>query len=122
MGKCYPGEDDLAIARAILMYLSLGNLRDANKLMEEVEKEMQAKHLGFPQSELMQFVNYLLLTVQRDALPLFNMLRQSYKSSIDRDPLLNELLDEIAKKFYGVQRKNPLQGMFGDIFKMIGGE
>ncbi|XP_075086822.1 protein GET4-like [Nicotiana tabacum] len=122
MGKCYPGEDDLAIARAILMYLSLGNLRDANKLMEEVEKEMEAKHLGFPQSELMQFVNYLLLTVQRDALPLFNMLRQSYKSSIDRDPLLNELLDEIAKKFYGVQRKNPLQGMFGDIFKMIGGE
>ncbi|OIS97765.1 PREDICTED: Golgi to ER traffic protein 4 homolog [Nicotiana attenuata] len=122
MGKCYPGEDDLAIARAILMYLSLGNLRDANKLMEEVEKEMEAKHLGFPQSELMQFVNYLLLTLQRDALPLFNMLRQSYKSSIDRDPLLNELLDEIAKKFYGVQRKNPLQGMFGDIFKMMGGE
>lgn len=122
MGKCYPGEDDLAIARAILMYLSLGNLRDANKLMEEVEKEMEAKHLGFPQSELMQFVNYLLLTLQRDALPLFNMLRQSYKSSIDRDPLLNELLDEIAKKFYGVQRKNPLQGIFGDIFKMMGGE
>ncbi|KAK6781890.1 hypothetical protein RDI58_019686 [Solanum bulbocastanum] len=122
MGKCYPGEDDLAIARAILMYLSLGNLRDANKLMDEVEKEMQSKHLDFPQSELMQFVNYLLLTLQRDALPLFNMLRQNYKSSIDRDPLFNELLDEVAKKFYGVQRKSPLQGMFGDIFKMMGGE
>ncbi|PHU09140.1 hypothetical protein BC332_21000 [Capsicum chinense] len=118
MGKCYPGEDDLAIARAILMYLSLGNLRDANKLMDEVEKEMQSKNLDFPLSELMQFVNYLLLTLQRDALPLFNMLRQSYKSSTERDPLFNELLDEVAKKFYGVQRKNPLQGMFGDIFKV----
>ncbi|XP_016537545.1 protein GET4 isoform X2 [Capsicum annuum] len=122
MGKCYPGEDDLAIARAILMYLSLGNLRDANKLMDEVEKEMQSKNLDFPLSELMQFVNYLLLTLQRDALPLFNMLRQSYKSSMERDPLFNELLDEVAKKFYGVQRKNPLQGMFGDIFKMMGDE
>jgi hypothetical protein len=46
------------------------------------------------------------------------MLRVKYKSSIDRDQLLNELLDEIAERFYGVQRKNPLQGMFGDIFKV----
>ncbi|CAB4270592.1 unnamed protein product [Prunus armeniaca] len=76
MGKCYPGEDDLAIARAILMLL-------------------------------------------RDALPLFNMLRAKYKSSLDREPTFHELLDEIAEKFYGVRRRNPLQGMgmFGEIFK-----
>ncbi|KAI8563873.1 hypothetical protein RHMOL_Rhmol03G0143100 [Rhododendron molle] len=80
MGKCYPGEDDVAIARAILM-------------------------------------------LQRDALPLFNMLRQTYKSSIDREPVFNELLDVIAEKFYEVPRRNPLmQGMFGDIFKMMGGD
>lgn len=30
-----------------------------------------------------------------------------------------QLLDEIAERFYGVQRKNPMQGMFGDIFKVI---
>lgn len=122
MGKCYPGEDDLAVARAILMYLSLGNLRDANGLMDEVKKQMQSKELDFPQSELLQFINYLLLTLQRDALPLFNMLRQNYKSSIEREPIFHELLDEIAEKFYGVRRRNPLQGMFGDIFKMMGGE
>ena len=27
------------------------------------------------------------------------------------------MLDDIAEKFYGVQRKNPM-GMFGDIFKV----
>lgn len=27
------------------------------------------------------------------------------------------MLDEIAQKFYGVQRRNPM-GMFGDIFKV----
>ncbi|KAL3506995.1 hypothetical protein ACH5RR_032377 [Cinchona calisaya] len=122
MGKCYPCEDDLAIARATLMFLSLGNLRDANALVDEVKKQVLSKNLDFPQSELIQFINYLLLTLQRDALPLFNMLRQSYKSSIEREPIFNELLDEIAEKFYGVRRRNPLQGMFGDLFKMMGGE
>ncbi|KAL2487647.1 hypothetical protein Fot_40939 [Forsythia ovata] len=121
MGKCYPGEDDLAIARAVLMYLSLGNLRDANTLLDEVKKQVQSREVEFPRTELMQLTNYLLQTLQRDALPLFNMLRQRYKSSIDKEPVFNEFLDEIAEKFYGVQRRNPMQGMFGDIFKMMAG-
>nr|XP_011469680.1 PREDICTED: Golgi to ER traffic protein 4 homolog isoform X2 [Fragaria vesca subsp. vesca] len=81
MGKCYPGEDDVAIARAVLMML-------------------------------------------RDAFPIFNMLRSNFKSSLDREPSFHELLDEIAEKFYGVRRRNPLQGMgmFGEIFKMMGGD
>ncbi|XP_068642538.1 protein GET4-like isoform X2 [Aristolochia californica] len=78
MGKCYPGEDDLAIARAVLM-------------------------------------------LERDALPLFRILRQNFKSSIEREPAFDELLDEIAERFYGVRRKSGL-GMFGDLFKMMGGE
>ncbi|KAL5569256.1 hypothetical protein UlMin_025831 [Ulmus minor] len=122
MGKCYPEEDDLAIARAILMYLSSGNLRDANLLMDELKKQVEDKQFEFPESDLTQFVTFLLPTLQRDALPLFKMLRVNYKSSIDRDPAFNELLDEIAEKFYGVRRRNPLQGMFGDIFKMMGAE
>jgi len=122
MGKCYPGEDDLAIARAILMYLAMGNLRDANYLMDEIKKQLESNQLDFPQSDLIQFIIYLLQTLQRDALPLFNMLRASYKTSIEREPAFNELLDEIVAKFYGVRRRNPLQGVFGDIFKMMGGE
>ncbi|KAK9913298.1 hypothetical protein M0R45_037120 [Rubus argutus] len=124
MGKCYPGEDDLAIARAVLMYLSLGNLRDANILMDEIKKQVESKKLEFPKSDLMQFINYLLQTLLRDAFPLFNMLRSNYKSTLDREPAFNELLDEIAEKFYGVRRRNPLQGMgmFGEIFKMMGGD
>ncbi|KAI3520218.1 hypothetical protein L1887_09497 [Cichorium endivia] len=118
MGKCYPGEDDLAIARAVLMYLSIGNLRDANNIMDETKKLAWAKELEFPESELMRFIDYLLQTLMRDALPLFNMLRQKFNSSIDRDPMFNELLEDIGEKFYGVRRKNPLQGMFGDLFKM----
>ncbi|XP_057476825.1 protein GET4-like [Actinidia eriantha] len=122
MGKCYPGEDDIAIARSVFMYLSLGNLRDANYLMDELKKQVKGKEVDFPQSDLIQFISYLLQTLQRDALPLFNMLRQTYKSSIDREPVFNELLDVIGEKFYGVQRRNPLQGIFGDMFKMMGSD
>ncbi|KAF5947987.1 hypothetical protein HYC85_013944 [Camellia sinensis] len=65
MGKCYPGEDDLAIARAILLYLSLGNLRDANCLLDEVKKQVKAnKQLEFPSSDLIQFISYLLQTMK----------------------------------------------------------
>ncbi|KAI9124630.1 hypothetical protein K1719_004552 [Acacia pycnantha] len=121
MGKCYPGEDDLAIARAVLRYLSSGNLRDANILMEEIKNAVASKEIKFPQTDLMQFISFLLQTLERDALPLFNMLRSNYKSSIDREPAFNEMLDDIAEKFYGVQRKNPM-GMFGDIFKLMGAD
>ncbi|KAI4346375.1 hypothetical protein L6164_007274 [Bauhinia variegata] len=76
MGKCYPGEDDLAIAQAVLR-------------------------------------------MERDALPLFNMLTVKYKSTIDREPAFNDMLDEIVERFYGVQRRNPM-GVFGDMFKMMG--
>nr|XP_025621266.1 Golgi to ER traffic protein 4 homolog isoform X2 [Arachis hypogaea] len=119
LGKCYPGEDDLAIARAVLRFLCQGNLRDANLLVEEVKTQIESTEIEFPKSELMQFITYLLQTMERDALPLFNMLRVNYKSSIDREPAFHEMLDDIAEKFFGVQRRNPM-GMFGDIFKLMG--
>ncbi|KAK7343831.1 hypothetical protein VNO77_12884 [Canavalia gladiata] len=121
LGKCYPGEDDLAIARAVLRYVSSGNLKDANILMEEIKKQVQTAEIELPKTELMQFINFLLPTLERDALPLFNMLRAKFKASIDREPAFNEMLDDIAEKFYGLQRRNPM-GMFGDIFKLMGAE
>ncbi|XP_011628931.1 Golgi to ER traffic protein 4 homolog isoform X1 [Amborella trichopoda] len=123
MGKCYPGEDDLAIVRSVLMYLSLGNLRDANLLIDELRKQLASKQLDFPLTDLTQFVIYLLQTLERDALPLFRILRQNYRTSISRDPSFEELLDDIAERFYGVRRRSGgLHGMLGDFFKMMGGE
>ncbi|XVE68966.1 hypothetical protein DITRI_Ditri09bG0112600 [Diplodiscus trichospermus] len=119
MGKCYPGEDDMAVARAVLLYLSMGNLRDANCLVDELKRQVASPELEFPQSDLIQFITFLLLTLERDALPVFNMLRVNYKSSIDREPAFNELLDIVAEKFYGVHRRNSLEGMFGDLLKMM---
>lgn len=43
-------------------YLSQGNLRDANILMDEIKQQLELGELELPQSELMQFIEYLLLT------------------------------------------------------------
>ncbi|KAJ4789345.1 Golgi to ER traffic protein 4 [Rhynchospora pubera] len=119
MSKCYPEEDDVAIARGVLMYLSQGNLRDANILMDEIKHLLELDELDLPQSELMQFIEYLLLTLERDAYPLMKVLRQNFKSSIERDPLFDESLDEIAERFYNVKRRSGgIQGLLGDLFKM----
>ncbi|KAK9018741.1 hypothetical protein V6N11_033788 [Hibiscus sabdariffa] len=119
MSKCYPGEDDIAIARAILMYLSLGNLQDANSLMDELRKQLQSHEMDFPVSDLIKFINLLLLTLEKETLQLFTAMRIKYNDSVDRDHAFKELLDEIAEKFYGVQRRDPFQDMFGDMLKVI---
>lgn len=119
MHQCYPSEGDLVIARAIFLYLTLGNLRDANRLYDAVKRRLTDNSEEFPDSPLMHFVKFLLATLERDALPLFRMLRQKYKPSLDRDPSFDEYLDEIAERFYNVPRRNGMQGMLGDFMKMF---
>ncbi|KAG8046008.1 hypothetical protein GUJ93_ZPchr0008g12867 [Zizania palustris] len=118
MGKCYPGEDDTAIARGVLMYISQGNLKDANLLIDELKEQLKSADLEFPKTDLIQFIKYLLPTLERDAYPLFRTLRQKYKTSTNRDPVFEELLDEIAAKFYDIRHQNPLEGLFGDMFRI----
>lgn len=43
-------------------YLALGNLRDANHLIDELKKQEEHGELEFPDSELIEFIIYLLLT------------------------------------------------------------
>jgi hypothetical protein len=59
MDKCYPCEVDLVVARAILQYLTLGYLKDANILWDKVKDAAPEK---FPDSPLLHFVKFLLQT------------------------------------------------------------
>ena len=38
----------------------MGNLRDANYLMDEVKKQVESTELDLSKSDLMQFITYLL--------------------------------------------------------------
>jgi hypothetical protein len=100
--------------------LSLGNLRDANLLWDAVKQSLSDSSKEFPDTPLMHFIRFLLSTLERDALPLFRILRQKYKPSIDRDPTFDEYMDEIGERFYGLQRRNGgMQGMLSDFIKMF---
>lgn len=78
--KAGPKEEiDLHLARSVLLLLCLENLRDANAFNKGF-------HAEFPElkTPLTQFIDYLLRTLERDAYPLFQTLRQKYAPSIAR--------------------------------------
>jgi hypothetical protein len=67
---------------------------------------------------LVHFLRFLLLTLERDAAPLFTLLRTRYASaSVGRDPSLSALLDRIGERFYSIAApKNLLSSMMDGLF------
>jgi len=89
-------EQDLVITRAVLQYLCFGNLKDANTIFQQFVKGIK----NLPQTPLLNFVQFLLLTLERDALPLFETLRSKYRPSLERDPTFQLYLNEVASVFF----------------------
>lgn len=84
--EVYPSEKDLLITRAVLMYLCLQNLKDANIIYSLFKNRYPA--LDTP---LFNYTRFLLLTLERDALPLFDLLRGTYQKSLQRDPTFTQV-------------------------------
>ncbi len=81
--QVYPSEKDLTITRGVLQLLTLGNLKDANYVFDKL---LQKWGTNLPQTPLINFTKFLLLTLEREAYPLFQLLSQKYALSLDRDP------------------------------------
>lgn len=117
----FPGEADLFYTRPTLMLLALGNLKMANAFFAsytELLTEAQRK------APLHNFCRFLLLTLERDALTLFNQLRTSYAPSLQRDPAFGPYLDQIALIFYNVKKpteQGGINGLMGSLFKSLMG-
>jgi len=108
----YSSESDLFLGRAVFQYLSLSNLRDANILFAETSKHIKGN------TPLMNFVRFLLLTLEYNAYPLFEILLQKYLLSLTRDPSFLQYLDHIAQVFYGMKPRSSstTTGGFGNFF------
>lgn len=130
----YAYEHDLIFARATFQYipieshfqkknnsflfskkrfLCLQDLSGASKLYHEVTSWPST-----PQTPLLNFLKFLILTLQRDALPLFQMLKMKYKPSLERDSSFNEYLDAIGQVFYGLKPQG-VSGFLGMIKSMF---
>ncbi|CAI5740694.1 unnamed protein product [Peronospora destructor] len=113
----YPSESDLYLTRAVLQLLSLENLRDANKVYESYVTKCNSagRPVDLP---LFNFTRFLLLTLERDALPLFQMLEERYAPALARDTSLKSYLSIIAQKFYGLQ---PPRSGLSSLLEMFSG-
>lgn len=111
------GEADLFAARATIQYLALSNLKDANLFWEAI-RELYTTESWSLDSPLAHFVNFLLKTCERDAAPLFRLLKQQYAVSLARDPQLQTYLDKVGEVFFGIPVS---QGMFGDLLNLTKG-
>ncbi|CAI5716710.1 unnamed protein product [Hyaloperonospora brassicae] len=113
----YPSESDLYLARAVLQLLSLENLRDANKVYEAyvAKCEHAGRAVDLP---LINFTRFLLLTLERDALPLFQMLQERYALALARDSSLKSYLGIIGQRFYGLQ---PPRSGLSSLLEMFSG-
>jgi hypothetical protein len=66
------------------------------------------------------FYIFVSQTCERDAPPLFEMLREKYAVALERDPAFSTLLDRIGKVFFNIKpQATGLQGLLGDL---LGGE
>ena len=73
-------EQDLHLTRAILQILCFENLRDANAVRTKFLEALP--ELDTP---LVRFTGFLLKTLERDAYPLFQNLRNKYAQALARD-------------------------------------
>eukprot|EP01117_Protostelium_nocturnum_P014151 TRINITY_DN5350_c0_g1_i4.p1 TRINITY_DN5350_c0_g1~~TRINITY_DN5350_c0_g1_i4.p1 ORF type:complete len:342 (+),score=81.49 TRINITY_DN5350_c0_g1_i4:91-1116(+) len=114
----YPSERDLFLARSVLQYLSLGNLKDANALYTQFL--MILPEDSCPRTPLIHFIRFLLLTVERDAYSLFQKIKESYKPSLLRDPSFLNYLDQIALVFFKVEPPKPqANNLFSGLFRSL---
>ena len=106
----YPNQDqgllrDRALTVAIVNFLSLENLRDANEMYSFYIAELKSKSFS-THGELLTFCDYLLQTCRRDAQKLFKQIVNAYAAKLDFDPTVPDMLmGPIAQRFFGIQPK-----------------
>eukprot|EP01119_Soliformovum_irregulare_P013419 TRINITY_DN3564_c0_g1_i1.p1 TRINITY_DN3564_c0_g1~~TRINITY_DN3564_c0_g1_i1.p1 ORF type:complete len:163 (-),score=32.73 TRINITY_DN3564_c0_g1_i1:33-521(-) len=112
-GRSGPSSNrDLMVVNGVLQFLCLGNLKAANELFtKSQELDAQLK------SPLINFTRFLLLTLERDAYPLLQSLRQKYHAVLNRDPQFLTYLDRIAAVFYQKKSQQGGMGFLADLMK-----
>jgi hypothetical protein len=109
-------ERDRKLTMAILHFLALENLRDANELFRFVKKSQKSKGLA-ADSDLFTFCDYLLQLSRRDAAPLFKTVVNKYADALNFDESAPTLvMGPIAQRLFNIQPKaNPVMAMLQNL-------
>lgn len=104
----YASERDMFLARCVLEYLCLEDMRHANLFLTSFKERSEAM-----ETPLVHFIEFLLKTCERSAAPLFQLLRQKYEVSINRDAVFTKYLDRIGEIYFDIRApKGLLAGLF----------
>ncbi|KAJ8104023.1 hypothetical protein POJ06DRAFT_243376 [Lipomyces tetrasporus] len=124
------------IARAVLGYLTVGNIRGARQALDhylskfiasgrttqpKVSSVAADEITVFSQFPLLNFYQLLIRTCQRKNTDLFKRLRFRYKNDIKEafEGEIEESLDKIGERYFGIQVRNQanlLQDLMGSLF------
>ncbi|CAG8696903.1 2834_t:CDS:2 [Cetraspora pellucida] len=136
----HPSKIGAYIARAVLQYLCLRSIRDAKFAFESFIADLTEKvpelKAGTAQYNptitgdavdvtiyllpLLNFLQLLILTVQREASDLFGELRNRYKSVLSVEPSFEDLLNKIGEVFFNIRVQRPQQfNIFQDLVNSL---
>lgn len=127
-------------SRAVLPYLLTGNLRSANKALLIFTSRLSTANpsLGvqevssassdvrvYPALPLLNFLNMLLLTIQRGSADLFRQLTAHYATQIRDLGIWDDALAQIGEQYFAIKvprQGNPLLDMMGSMLFGGGGQ
>lgn len=127
-------------SRAVLPYLLTGNLRSANKALLIFTSRLSTANpsLGvqevssassdvrvYPALPLLNFLNMLLLAIQRGSADLFRQLTAHYASHIQDIGIWDDALAQIGEQYFAIKvprQGNPLLDMMGSMLFGGGGQ
>ncbi|XP_008554602.1 Golgi to ER traffic protein 4 homolog [Microplitis demolitor] len=117
----YSNEVDLFIAQVVLQYLCLHNAATAQEAFDSYTSQHPKINSEPPYLlPLLNFLFFLLKTIQLSSLAGFTVLCEQYQLSLNRDPSYRTYLDKIAQLFFDVPAPRPRrQGLFGSILQSL---
>ncbi|XP_043282213.1 Golgi to ER traffic protein 4 homolog [Venturia canescens] len=115
----YTNEIDLFIAQAVLEYLCLQDKVSAQEVFDTYTSRHPKINNGPPYLlPLLNFLFFLLKTVETGKLAVFTVLCEQYQLSINRDPTYRTYLDKIGQIFFKVPPPRPNNhGFLGSILQ-----
>ncbi|CAL7940800.1 unnamed protein product [Xylocopa violacea] len=115
----YTNEIDLFIAQAVFQYLCLQNKAAAQEVFNSYTSQHPKIKCGPPYLlPLLNFLFFLLKTIDSGKLAAFTVLCEQYQISLNRDPCYRQYLDKIGQLFFNVPSPRPRnQGLFGTLLQ-----
>ncbi|XP_063971881.1 Golgi to ER traffic protein 4 homolog [Diachasmimorpha longicaudata] len=120
----YSNEVDLFIAQVVLQYLCLHNASAAQEALESYTSRHPKINNGPPYLlPLLNFLSFLLKTIQLSSHAMFLVLCEQYQLSLNRDPSYRVYLDKIAQLFFNAPAPSPKrQGLLGNLLQSLFGD